>query len=93
MLEWQLHVLPRAQVPGPSRVHPTYVSVDLTVTEWLLHVSITPEVLARRRGRGKMQSTRIATFLLEKQQLSQKSYLAYFYLISWARSRPEVTHS
>lgn len=93
MLEWQLHGLPRAQVPGPSHVHPAYASVDLMVTEWLLHVSITPEVPAGRRGKGKKQSSRIATFLLEKQQLSQKSCLAYCYLISWARARPEVTHS
>lgn len=43
MLEEQPHVLPRAQVPVPSHVHPAYASVNLMVTEWLLYVSITPE--------------------------------------------------
>lgn len=93
LLEWQLHVLPRAQVPVPFHMHPAYASVDLVVTEWLLYVSITPEVLSGRRGKGKKQSSRISTSLLGKTQPSQKSYPAYFYLIPWARTRPEVTHS
>lgn len=62
-------------------------------TEWLLHVSITPEVLAGRRGTGKKQSSRITTFFIRKTTAFQKSYRACFYLISWARTRSEVTHS
>lgn len=49
---------------------------------------ITPEVLARRRGKSKERCSRTCPFLL---QLSRKTHPADLHVISWAGTRPMVT--